>query len=98
MGLCSSKDRLYIKGYRQVRLLSKVAADKVPCTAITTTVSLISPIISTVIPLAVQHLYLKYGFIDKSTLKPLGRPCIPFHSIPQTAEAGSRVYRLPGVQ
>ncbi|OCT63192.1 hypothetical protein XELAEV_18044290mg [Xenopus laevis] len=31
----------------------------------------------------------KYGSIDRSTFKPLGRPCIPVHSIPQTAEAGS---------
>ncbi|OCT72201.1 hypothetical protein XELAEV_18035172mg [Xenopus laevis] len=38
---------------------------------------------------AVPHLHLKYGSIYKSTLKPLGRPCIPFHSIAQTAEAGS---------
>ncbi|OCT79921.1 hypothetical protein XELAEV_18026734mg [Xenopus laevis] len=52
-------------------------------------VSLISPNISTVIPPAVPHLHLKYGSINRSTLKPLGRPCIPFHSIPQTAEAGS---------
>ncbi|OCT66008.1 hypothetical protein XELAEV_18042262mg [Xenopus laevis] len=49
-------------------------------------VSLISPIISTVIPPVVPHLHLKYGSIDRSTLKPLGRP---FHSIAQTAEAGS---------
>ncbi|OCT65500.1 hypothetical protein XELAEV_18041738mg [Xenopus laevis] len=31
----------------------------------------------------------KYGSIDRSTFKPLGRPCIPVHSIPQTAAAGS---------
>ncbi|OCT98251.1 hypothetical protein XELAEV_18010482mg [Xenopus laevis] len=31
----------------------------------------------------------KYGSIDRSTFKPLGRPCIPVYSIPQTAEAGS---------
>ncbi|OCT80003.1 hypothetical protein XELAEV_18026819mg [Xenopus laevis] len=64
----------------------------VPSTAFPTTVSLISPIISTVIPPAVPHLHLKYGFIDKSTLKPLSRPCIPFL---KTAEAG--FCRLPGV-
>ncbi|OCT78187.1 hypothetical protein XELAEV_18029294mg [Xenopus laevis] len=29
-----------------------------------------------------------------NSFKPLGRPCIPFHSIPQTANAG--VCRLPG--
>ncbi|OCT78121.1 hypothetical protein XELAEV_18029226mg [Xenopus laevis] len=31
----------------------------------------------------------KYGSIDRSTSKPLGIPCIPVHSIPQTAEVGS---------
>ncbi|OCT82127.1 hypothetical protein XELAEV_18024638mg [Xenopus laevis] len=31
----------------------------------------------------------KYGSIDRSTFKTLGRPCIPVHAIPQTAEAGS---------
>ncbi|OCT65832.1 hypothetical protein XELAEV_18042082mg [Xenopus laevis] len=64
----------------------------VPSTATPTIVSLICPIISTVIPPAVPHLHLKYGSIVSSTLKPLGRPCIPFHSIPQTAEAGSAGY------
>ncbi|OCT55519.1 hypothetical protein XELAEV_18001667mg [Xenopus laevis] len=31
----------------------------------------------------------KYGSIHWCTFKPLGRSCIPFHSIPQTVEAGS---------
>ncbi|OCT97640.1 hypothetical protein XELAEV_18009870mg [Xenopus laevis] len=36
--------------------------------------------------------YPKYGSIDRSTFKLLGRPCIPFHSIPQ--DFRSRVCRL----
>ncbi|OCT78266.1 hypothetical protein XELAEV_18029375mg [Xenopus laevis] len=33
--------------------------------------------------------YPKYGVIHRNSFKPLGRPCIPFYSIPQ-------VCRLPG--
>ncbi|OCT78171.1 hypothetical protein XELAEV_18029277mg [Xenopus laevis] len=33
---------------------------------------------------------------QQNFFKPLGKPCIPFHSIPQTANAG--FCRLPGVQ
>ncbi|OCU00028.1 hypothetical protein XELAEV_18005810mg [Xenopus laevis] len=51
---------------------------------------------ATVVPPVVPPLYPKYGVIHKNSFKPLGRPCIPFHSIPQTANA--RVCRLPGVQ
>ncbi|OCT55469.1 hypothetical protein XELAEV_18001958mg [Xenopus laevis] len=35
------------------------------------------------------HFPPKYGSIDRSTFKTLGRPCIPVHFIPQTVEAGS---------
>ncbi|OCT77798.1 hypothetical protein XELAEV_18028893mg [Xenopus laevis] len=31
----------------------------------------------------------KYGSIDRINFKLPSRPCIPFHSIPQSAEAGS---------
>ncbi|OCT65901.1 hypothetical protein XELAEV_18042151mg [Xenopus laevis] len=47
-------------------------------------------------PVVPSPLHLKYGSIERSTLRPLGRPCIPFQSIPQSAEA--RVCRLPEVQ
>ncbi|OCT78685.1 hypothetical protein XELAEV_18029772mg, partial [Xenopus laevis] len=50
---------------------------------------------ATVLPPVVPPLYRKYGFIHRNSFKPLGRLCIPFHSIPQTANAG--VCRLPGV-
>ncbi|OCT99785.1 hypothetical protein XELAEV_18005566mg [Xenopus laevis] len=33
-------------------------------------------------------------FHQQNSFKPLGRPCIPFHSIPHTANVG--VCRLPG--
>ncbi|OCT56771.1 hypothetical protein XELAEV_18004400mg [Xenopus laevis] len=49
---------------------------------------------ATVVPPVVPPLYPKYGVIHRNSFKPLGRPCIPFHSIPQTANAG--VCRLPG--
>ncbi|OCT71918.1 hypothetical protein XELAEV_18034895mg [Xenopus laevis] len=51
---------------------------------------------TTVVPPVVPLLYPKYGVIHRNSFKPLGRPCIPFHSISQTANAG--VCRLPGVQ
>ncbi|OCT77943.1 hypothetical protein XELAEV_18029040mg [Xenopus laevis] len=51
---------------------------------------------ATLVPPGVPPLYQKYGVIHRNSFKPLGRPCIPFHSIPQTANAG--VCRLPGVQ
>ncbi|OCT97201.1 hypothetical protein XELAEV_18009429mg [Xenopus laevis] len=51
---------------------------------------------ATVIPPVVPPLYPKYGVIHRNSFKLLGRPCIPFHSIPQTANAG--FCRLPGVQ
>ncbi|OCT65079.1 hypothetical protein XELAEV_18041321mg [Xenopus laevis] len=50
----------------------------------------------TVVQHVVPPLYPKYDVIHRNSFKPLGRPCIPFHSIPQTANAG--VCRLPGVQ
>ncbi|OCT78181.1 hypothetical protein XELAEV_18029288mg [Xenopus laevis] len=53
-------------------------------------------LLATVVSLVVPSLYPKYGVIHRNSFKPLGRPCIPFHSIPQTANAG--VCRLPGVQ
>ncbi|OCT85106.1 hypothetical protein XELAEV_18023271mg [Xenopus laevis] len=51
---------------------------------------------ATVVPPVVPPLYPKYGVIHRNSFKPLGRPCIPFHSIPQTANAG--LCRLPRVQ
>ncbi|OCT71924.1 hypothetical protein XELAEV_18034901mg [Xenopus laevis] len=56
----------------------------------------LSPVVlsATVVPPVVPPLYPKYGVIHRNSFKPLGRPCIPFHSIPQTANAG--VCRLPG--
>ncbi|OCT78165.1 hypothetical protein XELAEV_18029275mg, partial [Xenopus laevis] len=54
-----------------------------------------SPVVlsAAVVPPVVPPLYPKYGVIHRNSFKPLGRPCIPFHSIPQTANAG--VCRLP---
>ncbi|OCT78237.1 hypothetical protein XELAEV_18029345mg [Xenopus laevis] len=49
---------------------------------------------ATVVPPVIPPLYPKYGVIHRNSFKPLGRPCIPFYSIPQTANAG--VCRLPG--
>ncbi|OCU01691.1 hypothetical protein XELAEV_18007485mg, partial [Xenopus laevis] len=49
---------------------------------------------ATVVPPEVPLLYPKYGVIHRNSFKPVGRPCIPFHSIPQTANAG--VCRLHG--
>ncbi|OCT78452.1 hypothetical protein XELAEV_18029549mg [Xenopus laevis] len=40
---------------------------------------------ATVVPPVVPPLYPTYGVIHRNSFKPLGRPCIPFHSIPQTA-------------
>ncbi|OCT56783.1 hypothetical protein XELAEV_18004412mg [Xenopus laevis] len=37
---------------------------------------------ATVVPPVVPPLYPKYGVIHRDSFKPLGRPCIPFHSIP----------------
>ncbi|OCT65898.1 hypothetical protein XELAEV_18042148mg [Xenopus laevis] len=51
---------------------------------------------ATVAPPVVPPLYPKYGVIHRNFFKPLFRPCNPFHSIPQTANAG--VCRLPSVQ
>ncbi|OCU00903.1 hypothetical protein XELAEV_18006680mg [Xenopus laevis] len=58
----------------------------------------LSPVVlpATVVPPVVLPLYPKYGVIHRNSFKPLGRPCILFHSIPQTANAG--VCRLPWVQ
>ncbi|OCT58581.1 hypothetical protein XELAEV_18001905mg [Xenopus laevis] len=55
----------------------------------------LSPVVlsATVVPPVVPPLYPKYGVIHRNSFKPLGRPCIPFHSIPQTAN--TRVCRLP---
>ncbi|OCT78174.1 hypothetical protein XELAEV_18029280mg [Xenopus laevis] len=55
-----------------------------------------APQFHNVVPPVVPPLYPKYGVIHMNAFKPLGRPCIPFHSIPQTANAG--VCWLPGVQ
>ncbi|OCT71810.1 hypothetical protein XELAEV_18034788mg [Xenopus laevis] len=49
---------------------------------------------ATVVPPVVPPLYPKYGVIYRNSFKPLGRPCILFHSIPQTAG----VCWLPSVQ
>ncbi|OCT78345.1 hypothetical protein XELAEV_18029454mg [Xenopus laevis] len=50
---------------------------------------------ATVVPPVVPPLYPKYGVIHRNSFKPLGRPCIPFHSIPQTANAGvCRLFRV----
>ncbi|OCT70466.1 hypothetical protein XELAEV_18037387mg [Xenopus laevis] len=43
---------------------------------------------ATVVPPVVPPLYPKYGVIHRNSFEPLGRPCIPFHSIPQTANVG----------
>ncbi|OCT86320.1 hypothetical protein XELAEV_18020013mg [Xenopus laevis] len=51
---------------------------------------------ATVVPPVVPPLYPKYGAIYRNSFKALGRPFIPFHSIPQTTNAG--VCRLPRVQ
>ncbi|OCT84811.1 hypothetical protein XELAEV_18022968mg [Xenopus laevis] len=49
---------------------------------------------ATIVPQVVPPLYPKYGVIHRNSFKTLGRYCIHFHSIPQTANAG--VCRLPG--
>ncbi|OCT86348.1 hypothetical protein XELAEV_18020041mg [Xenopus laevis] len=50
----------------------------------------LSPVVlsATVVPPVVPPLYPKYGVIHRNSFKPLDRPCIPFYSIPQTANAG----------
>ncbi|OCT78213.1 hypothetical protein XELAEV_18029320mg [Xenopus laevis] len=62
------------------------------------TSSALSPAVlsATIVPPVIPPLYPKYGVIHRNSFKPLGRSCIPFHSIPQTANAG--VCRLLGVQ
>ncbi|OCT74143.1 hypothetical protein XELAEV_18033103mg [Xenopus laevis] len=45
-------------------------------------------ITATVDPPVVPPLYPKYGVIHRNSFKPLGRSCIPFNFIPQTANAG----------
>ncbi|OCT72638.1 hypothetical protein XELAEV_18035620mg [Xenopus laevis] len=57
-----------------------------------------SPVVllATIVSPVVHPLYPKYGVIHRNSFKPLGRPCIPFHSIPQPANAG--VCRLLEVQ
>ncbi|OCT60752.1 hypothetical protein XELAEV_18046774mg [Xenopus laevis] len=52
----------------------------------------VSSVPNTDAPQSRHHILRK----QQNSFKPLGRPCIPFHSIPQTANAG--VCRLPMVQ
>ncbi|OCT78256.1 hypothetical protein XELAEV_18029366mg [Xenopus laevis] len=52
----------------------------------------VSSVPNTDAPQSRHHILRK----QQNSFKPLGRPCTPFHSIPQTANAG--VCRLLGVQ
>ncbi|OCT65462.1 hypothetical protein XELAEV_18041703mg [Xenopus laevis] len=61
-----------------------------------TTSSFLVVLSATIVPPVVPPLYPKYGVIHRKSFKPLGRPYIPFHYIPQAANAG--VCRLPRVQ